>query len=142
MIDMLLFWLVYGVWMVLSWTTIVSALVMATSLVLEWITDDDYNIRGYADWFNDLSFNTLSTGIPLGFGACFTLSYAVCYTIITLVKTEDMATFHEVAVIIAEWMSTTMQTPLLITLTITGIILLMKKAYPIFKKVKMLTDKL
>ncbi|APC44459.1 hypothetical protein [Pseudoalteromonas phage PH357] len=143
MLEMLLFWCVYGAWMVFTWTAVVGILVMGVSKVVGWITDGDYTLEHYVDWFKDVvDYHTVSF-IFFVIGAIVTLAHVFVSTILSLSDQQDnIKSFHEFAVIISEWTSTTLQTPLLITLVVIGIVFLLKKAYPLFKKIKTLTDTL
>lgn len=149
MVTMLLFWLVYGAWMMFTWTGIVGILVTGASKVVEWITDHDYSLERYADWLEEIVTYNVITYTSFVLGAIVTFIHGFISLLDVFLSNSTgvegklvIVSFHEFAVIISEWTSTTMQTPLLVVLALTGMVVLLKKGYPLFKKIKMLTDKL
>ena len=139
---MLLFWIVYGAWMVFIWVGILFLGLILSSSLLSEITQGDYNLSSKIDKFKSLLFynDLVGAGAIVGFGVQCVHIFAL--TANSVHGAGNKVSYHNIAVRVAEWTSTTLQTPLLITLVIVGIVFLLKKAYPLFKKIKTLTDNL
>lgn len=142
MIEMLLFWIVYGFWMVFIWGGISWLSLCISSDLVAWITQGDYNLDNYVTKLekvtgcNDLAIFTFFLGF------LFQVVYIGDYVVDKWRGVEDHPSYHSISVKVAEWVSTTLYTPLLIVLVTTGVLVLLKKGYPLFKKIKTLTDNL
>lgn len=138
---MLIFWVVYGLWTVVAWGGVSILLGLMFNSLVKWITDNDYNF--------DRLFNKLKTvlDIPcvvplLACGLVYLISHSMIKIIDILILKSQTHSFHEVAVIIAEWCSINMTTPIVTIMLCTGLVLFAKKSYPLFKKVKNAVEKL
>ena len=139
MLEMIIFWLAYGLWTAFLFSGVVWLGTIAVTYLVIWITDEDYDFRESEvyDTIVECHFETpLNTikAIIYGFG----LVTLIGITAHVLASEKD--TYHTIAVNIAEFVTTYLSQPLLIMLSVVGLALLAKKVYPLFKKIKTLLD--
>ena len=138
MVEMLTFWITYGVWMMLTWTGVIFCASVLFNKMLQWITDDDYSIDNFMDkvfYHNNLVNNSLTIANLL-VTFIFQCVYSVVLALNTILPKKDIPSYHELASQIANWVAEYATTPVTIVVSLVGIMFLAKKAYPIFKKVK------
>lgn len=143
MLSMLLFWSVYGLWMVFTWLGVAASVLKLVNVIVKWITGDDYNLDSYDHKLVHkviCSNVAVHTSVIVGFIVTFAHSFIMFLSFLS--PKQNIYSFHKFAVIISEWVVTTLSTPLLFTLVGVGLLFLAKKLYPFLKKVKLAVDKL
>ena len=141
MVYMFVFWVIYGLWFVSTWSGLVCLLACVCHISLSWVTDDDYNLGSVMHKITCL-LECAFTFLILFFGSIYLVTHTIVYTVDSSLNKTNTRSFHEVSVIVAEWFSVNMTTPITIVVLISGMLLLAKKSYPTFKKVKNAIDKL
>ena len=143
MIDMIIFWIVYGAVTVLFWIGIFIFLVNILNLLINHITHGDYDIDKWEDYLDDsfLGNETSIWAMILGFVA--NLIVFLIYAIGVLNDNRDkVLSHHELALKVSELMVEYLSTPIIIGILVTGFVIGARKAYPKFKKVKLAFDKI
>ncbi len=141
MLDMFVFWVVYGLWFSVVWGGALIFSVHVADTVVKWITDGDHNLEKVLSKIEPL-LATCWTVIPLFFGFIILIAHTL-FNLVTNVLNKPIAiSFHKIAVIVSEWISVNMTTPALIVIALGGTLLFAKKVYPFFKKLKIAVDKL
>lgn len=136
--EMLLFWLVYGIWMVFVWGGVLLIVLTLLGKLASEITHGDYNLNMCIKMVGNIfGYNTVTKVLTL-IGLTVQFIYAVAF----IKSGGKCLSHHNIATGVSEWSSTTLQTPLLIALAIVGVMVLLKKGYPLFKKIKILADTL
>ena len=142
-LEMLLFWLVYGLWMVFTWSGVGLLFLIIGNSIIKWITGNDYNLESYTESIMEkLRYSTVNQTILALGSTVFIVELILMLVLYVSPNIQHLYSFHEFAVIISEWVVTTLSTPLLFTLVVVGLLFLAKKLYPFFKKVKLAVDKL
>ncbi len=144
MFEMITFWVVYGVWMVLSWGGMVFGLSVLADVVLKWITEGDYNLKCFIDkvFYNNMFINN---ALIIALMFVFTCAQGF-HTIILIANTfkvperQQVLSYHELAVKIANGASEYLTTPTMFLILITLLAILAKKGYPFIKKVLTLVE--
>ena len=134
MLEMLTFFITYGVWMVLTWGGVLFCASVLFNTILQWVTDNDYNIDNFMDeifYHNNLLNNPLTVAI---FIVGFFIQAA--HSVILVFPIKDFWSYHGLASLIANWVAEYATTPIMFFISLISITVLAKKAYPIFKKVK------
>lgn len=140
---MLLFWSVYGLWMVFTWLGASSIILKLMNIVVKWVTNEDYNLNYYDSVLvGRIIFSNVIVYVSTIVGGIATFAYSFVMFLNYLSPKQNIYSFHEFAVIVSEWVVATLSTPLLFTLVVIGLLFLVKKLYPFFKKVKVAVDKL
>lgn len=143
MLEMLLFWLMYGLWMVFTWSGVGLLFLILSNYTIKWITGDDYNLESYTENVMDKLRYSAVNQATLAFGtAVFIVEIILMFVLYVSPNIQHLYSFHEFAVIVSEWVVATLSTPLVFTLVAVGLLFLAKKLYPFFKKVKLAVDKL
>ncbi len=144
MFEMITFWVVYGVWMVLSWGGIVFGLSVLADSVLKWITGEDYNLKRFLD---KVFYENMFINNALIIALLFVFTCAqVFHTIILIANTfkvperQQVLSYHELAVKIANGASEYLTTTIISTLFVILLVVLAKKGYPFIKKVLALVE--
>ena len=138
MLEMLTFFITYGVWMMLTWGGVLFCASVLFNTILQWVTDNDYNIDNFMDeiFYNSLVNNPLNVAILI-VGFCIQALHTMAIVLTTFfLPKKDIPSYHEFASKIANWVAEYATTPVTIVVSLVGIMFLAKKAYPIFKKVK------
>lgn len=143
MLEMLLFWSVYGLWMVFTWLGASSIILKLMNTVVKWVTNEDYNLHYYDSVLVDrIICRNVIVYVSTIIGGIATFCHSFVMFLNFLSPKQNIYSFHEFAVIVSEWTVATLSTPLLFTLVVVGLLFLVKKLYPFFKKVKVAVDKL
>ena len=143
MLSMLLFWLVYGLWMVFTWLGASYLILKIMNILVKWVTNGDYNLNYYDSVLLDrIICSNGAVYISTVVGGIATFAHSFVMFLNFLSPKQNIYSFHEFAVIISEWVVETLSTPILCTLVLVGLLFLAKKLYPFFKKVKLAVDKL
>ena len=138
MLEMLTFWITYGIWMVLTWGGVIFCVSVLFNTILQWVTDNDYNIDNFMDeifYHNNLLNNPLTVAI-LAVGLGFQIFHSGAMVLDTISPIKGILSYHEFASQIANWVGEYATTPVTIVVSLISIAVLAKKAYPLFKKIK------
>ena len=137
MLEMLTFWITYGIWMVLTWGGVIFCVSVLFNTILQWVTDNDYNIDNFMDeiFYNNLVNNPLNVAI-LAVGLGFQVVHSGAMVLDTISPIKGILSYHELASQIANWVAEYATAPVMIVISLISIASLAKKAYPLFKKVK------
>ena len=138
---MLIFWIVYGLWFSVVWGGALIILANVSDAVVKWITNGDHNLEKVLSKIEPL-LSTCWTVIPLFFGFIILIAHTLFNLVANVLNKSVVKSFHEIAVIVSEWVSVNMTTPALIVITLGGMLLFAKKVYPFFKKLKIAVNKL
>lgn len=141
MLNMLIFWIVYGLWFSVVWGGALIILANVADTVVKWITNGDHNLKKVLSKIEPLLV-TCWTIIPLFFGFIILIVHTSLVLVGNVLNKSVVVSFHEIAVIVAEWVSINMTTPAMIVIALGGMLLFAKKVYPFFKKLKIAVDKL
>ena len=135
MLEMLTFFITYGIWMVLTWGGVLFCASVIFNTILQWVTDNDYNIDNFMDeiFYNNLVNNPLNVAI-LAVGLGFQVVHSGVMVLNTISPIKGILSYHGLASQIANWVAEYATTPVTIVVSLVGIMFLAKKAYPIFKK--------
>lgn len=144
MLDMFVFWLSYGFWMVFSWGGMLFCLITLADVILKWITEGDYNLHSFLD---KVFYENIFTNNPLVIAIMFVLMVGqILHTIllgIDAVKglsSGHILNYHEFAVKIANFVSEYLTTPIMYLVVLTFLVVSAKKGYPLIKKILTLVD--
>lgn len=138
MLEMITFWITYGIWMVLTWSGVLFCASVLFNTILQWVTDNDYSINNFMDeifYHNNLLNNPLTIAILI-VGFCIQAVHSIIMVVTTFSPIKDVWSYHEFASKIANWVAEYATTPVTIIISLISIALLAKKAYPLFKKIK------
>lgn len=141
MLNMLIFWIVYGLWFSVVWGGALIILANISDAVVKWITNEDHNLKKVLLKIEPL-LATCWTIIPLFFGFIILIAHTLFILVGNVLNKSVVVSFHEIAVIVSGWVSVNMTTPVLIVIALGGMLLFAKKVYPFFKKLKIAVDKL
>ena len=138
MLEMITFWIAYGVWMVLTWSGVLFCASFIFNEVLKWVTEDDYNIDNFMYeifYYNNLLNNPLTAAILI-VGFIIQIVHSIIMVLKTFSPIKDVWSYHEFASQIANLVAEYATTPVMIIISLISVAVLAKKAYPLFKKVK------
>ncbi|NMJ86897.1 MAG: hypothetical protein EX285_03510 [Thaumarchaeota archaeon] len=143
MIDMIIFWIVYGAVTVLFWVGIFIFLVGILNLLIIHITHGDYNIDKWEEYLEDIFLRNEPPIVVVILGFVANLVVSLWYVIGALSDNRHkVLSHHEVALKMSEQVVEHLSTPLIIGILITGFVVGARKVYPKFKKVKQALSKI
>lgn len=137
MFDMILFWSVYGLWTVFMWALVVYWCMFGLDKIFLYITNGDYRFN-----FKIGLIAKPVTGIPMLLGGFSNLVISLFLFLQWCSPEENLGDFshHKTGVNVSDFIVNNLSTPILMLILSTGLIILAKKFYPLFKKIKTLAE--
>ena len=139
MIDMIIFWIVYGTVTILFWVGIFIFLVEILDSLINHITHGDYNINKWCDYLYYIFLENKPYRVTVIFGFVANLVLCLIYAVGDKGKVPS---HHEVALKLSEQVVEHLSTPMIIGTLIVGFVVGARKVYPKFKKIKQALNKI